>query len=155
MQGDLPQWVKETPCHIRQNAIFDAHLAFSASPDAKFRSCRDSSQAIKFNDSNFSQVTWYPKLTKGLSFTAAEPIPISCSQGTQLVFDKGRWFAVFPELAQLNPTKADGIIALDPGVRTFLTGFDGRKFLEFGSGDIGRITAPDGAATLTVVPALR
>jgi putative transposase len=27
MQGDLPQWVKETPCHIRQNAIFDAHLA--------------------------------------------------------------------------------------------------------------------------------
>jgi putative transposase len=140
MQGDFPQWVKETPCHIRQNAIFDAHLAFSASPDAKFRSCRDSSQAIKFNDSNFSQGTWYPKLTKGLSFTAAEPIPISCSQGTQLVFDKGRWFAVFPELAQLNPTKADGIIALDPGVRTFLTGFDGRKFLEFGSGDIGRIT---------------
>jgi putative transposase len=54
MQGDLPQWVKETPCHIRQNAIFDAHLAFSASRDAKFRSCRDLSQAIKFNDSNFS-----------------------------------------------------------------------------------------------------
>ena len=140
MQGDLPQWVKETPCHIRQNAIFDAHLAFSASPDAKFRSCRDSSQAIKFSNSNFSQGTWYPKLTKGLSFVAAEPTPISCAQGTQLVFDKGRWFAVFPEPAQLNPTKADGLIALDPGVRTFLTGFDGRKFLEFGSGDIGRIT---------------
>ncbi|MDC0836971.1 helix-turn-helix domain-containing protein, partial [Limnoraphis robusta] len=49
MQSDLPEWVKETPCHIRQNAIFDAHLAFSASPGARFRSCRDSSQAIKFN----------------------------------------------------------------------------------------------------------
>ena len=48
--------------------------------------------------------------------------------------------AVFPEPAQVNPTKADGLIALDPGVRTFLTGFDGCKFLEFGNGDIGRIT---------------
>lgn len=28
MQSDLPQWVKETPCHIRQNAIFDAHQAY-------------------------------------------------------------------------------------------------------------------------------
>jgi putative transposase len=73
-------------------------------------------------------------------FTAGESIPTSCSQGTQLVFDKGRWFAIFPEPAQVKPTKADGIIALDPGVRTFLTGFDGRNFLEFGRGDIGRIT---------------
>jgi putative transposase len=140
MQGDLPQCVKETPCHIRQNAVFDAHLAFSVSRDAKFRSCRDTSQAIKFNNSNFSQVPWYTKLTKGLSFPAAEPIPISCSQGTQLVFARRRWFAIFPEPAQATPTKADGIIALDLGVRTFLTGFDGRKFLEFGNGDIGRIT---------------
>ncbi|MBW4491622.1 MAG: transposase [Oscillatoria princeps RMCB-10] len=140
MQGDLPQWVKETPCHIRQNAIFDAYHAVGESREAKFRSCRDISQAIKFNDSNFSGGTWYPKLTKGLSFTAAEPTPVSCAQGTQLVFSKGRWFAIFPEPAQVSPTKADGIIALDPGVRTFLTGFDGRKFLEFGSGDIGRIT---------------
>ncbi|MEX6780047.1 hypothetical protein ABIT13_25655, partial [Limnospira fusiformis NRMCF6962] len=29
---ELPAWVKETPGHIRQNAIFDAYLAFSASP---------------------------------------------------------------------------------------------------------------------------
>ncbi|WP_039932247.1 hypothetical protein [Limnospira maxima] len=50
MQSDLPEWVKETPCHIRQNAIFDAYQALSASPDARFRSCRDSSQGIKFNN---------------------------------------------------------------------------------------------------------
>jgi putative transposase len=140
MQSDLPAWVKETPCHIRQNAIFDAHLAFSASPDARFRSCRDSSQAIKFNDSNFSSGSWYPKLTKGLTFKASEPTPKSCKQGTQLVFSKGRWFAVFPEPAAISPTEATGVIALDPGVRTFMTGFDGSRFLEFGSGDIGRIT---------------
>jgi putative transposase len=140
MQSDLPEWVKETPCHIRQNAIFDAHLAFSASPDARFRSCRDSSQAIKFNDANFSSGSWYSRLTKGLTFTTSEPIPTTCDQGTQLVFAKGRWFAVFPEPVAITPTEATGVIALDPGVRTFMTGFDGSRFLEFGSGDIGRIT---------------
>ena len=65
MQGDLPEWVKETPCHIRQNAIFDAHRAFKANKDAKFRSIRDCSQTIKFNDTNFSKGTWYSSLTKG------------------------------------------------------------------------------------------
>ncbi|WP_435388455.1 RNA-guided endonuclease InsQ/TnpB family protein, partial [Laspinema olomoucense] len=140
MQGELPAWVKETPCHIRQNAIFDAYLAFIASPNARFRSCRDSSQAIKFNDANFSSGRWYPRLTKGLTFRVSEPIPKTCDQGTQLVFTKGRWFAVFPEPVSVTPTEATGVIALDPGVRTFMTGFDGSRFLEFGSGDIGRIT---------------
>lgn len=140
MQSDLPQWVKETPCHIRQNAIFDAYLAFKASSDAKFRSCRDVSQAIKFNDCNFSNGTWYSRLTKGLTFVAAELIPQSCNQGTQLVFVKGKWFAIFPLAVQLKSIESFGLIALDPGVRTFLTGFDGCKFVEFGSCDIGRIT---------------
>ncbi|MCS6792641.1 MAG: hypothetical protein N3E45_10295 [Oscillatoriaceae bacterium SKW80] len=47
MQSELPDWVKETPCHIRQNAIFDTHQAYTASL-AKFRSCRDYQQNIKF-----------------------------------------------------------------------------------------------------------
>jgi putative transposase len=139
MQGELPDWVKETPCHIRQNAIFDAHRAFKASKDAKFRSIRDYSQAMKFNDSNFSKGTWYSSLTKGLTFTASEPIP-KCDQGTQLLYCKGRWFGVFPIPAIFQDNNSTGIIALDPGVRTFLTGFDGNKFVEFGSGDMGRIT---------------
>ncbi|MDT9201563.1 MAG: transposase, partial [Limnospira sp. PMC 1042.18] len=47
---------------------------------------------------------------------------------------------MFPEPVAVTPTEANGVIALDPGVRTFITGFDGSRFLEFGSGDIGRIT---------------
>lgn len=140
MQSNLPEWVKETPCHIRQNAIFDAYLAITKSPNARFRSCRDRSAAIKFNNINFSSSTWYPRLTRGLTFTASEPIPSNCDQGTQLVFVKGKWFAIFPEPVAMTPTESTGVIALDPGVRTFMTGFDGNKFLELGRGDIGRIT---------------
>lgn len=138
MRGDLPEWVKETPCHIRQNAVFDAHRAFNASSRAKFRSIRDYSQSIKFNDANFSKGTWYSSLTKGLTFKASEVIP-ECNQGTQLLYCKGRWFAVFPVPVTLHPLESTGIIALDPGVRTFMTGFDGNKFIEFGGGDMGRI----------------
>lgn len=139
MRSELPEWVKEAPCHIRQNAIFDAHRAFKTSKDAKFRSVRSYSQAIKFNDGNFRKGTWYPSLTKGLTFKASEAIP-NCEYGTQLLYCKGRWFAVFPVPANDEPAETTGIIALDPGVRTFMTGFDGNKFVEFGSGDMGRIT---------------
>ena len=132
--------IKDSPCHIRQNAIFDAVQAFSASRDAKFRSCRDRQQTIKFNDCNFSSGMWYPKLVKGLGFIASEPIPQSCIYGTQLTFSKGQWFAIFPAKAEITKLELDGVIALDPGVRTFLTGFDGHRFVEFGRGDIGRIT---------------
>ncbi|WP_293336947.1 transposase [Microcoleus sp. CAWBG58] len=138
MRGDLPEWIKETPCHIRQNAIFDAHRAFKASSDAKFRSIRDYSQTIKFNDTNFTKGTWYSSLTKGLTYHTSEEIP-DRHRGTQLLYCKGRWFAVFPVPVTLHPTDATGIIALDPGVRTFMTGFDGNKFIEWGGGDMGRI----------------
>lgn len=140
MQSDLPQWVKDAPCHIRQNAIFDAHQAYLASKDCKFRSCRAPRQTIKFNNSNFGSGTWYPKLTKGLTFIASEPIPQECPQATQLVKCKDRWFAVFPEQAPTIQARANFACALDPGIRVFQTGFDGSKFLEFGRGDIGRIT---------------
>jgi putative transposase len=83
---------------------------------------------------------WYPKLVKELGFIASEPIPQNCDNGTQLTFTKGRWFAIFPIEAEITKLNLDGVIALDPGVRTFLTGFDGHRFVEFGRGDIGRIT---------------
>ncbi|MGY4562040.1 hypothetical protein ACVWWC_002388 [Thermostichus sp. MS-CIW-32] len=35
---DLPQWVKEDPCHLKRNAIQEAGLAFRESKDPKFRS---------------------------------------------------------------------------------------------------------------------
>jgi putative transposase len=142
MQSDLPEWVKETPCHIRQNAIFDAHQAYTASKDCKFRSHKAPRQSIKFNNSNYKQGKWYPKLTKNLSHFSSEPLPDWNDYATQLIKVKSKgWFAVF--LTEIKPEVQDldlgNVIALDPGVRTFLTGFDGQKFVEFGSGDIGRI----------------
>ena len=46
MQSDLPQWVKDAPCHIKQNAVMEAWDAFGKSPNAKFRSVRDRSHTL-------------------------------------------------------------------------------------------------------------
>jgi putative transposase len=140
MQSSLPEWVKETPCHIRQNAIFDAHQAYTASKDCKFRNCHAPRQTIKFNNRNFSQGKWYPSVTKGLGFESSEPIPLKNSYATQLIKSKlGEWFAVFLNEVEQAENSSNNIISLDPGVRTFLTGFDGQKFIEIGQKDMGRI----------------
>lgn len=141
MQSHLPEWVKETPCHIRQNAIFDSHQAYLKSRDCKFRSCKAPRQTIKFNNTSYTKGKWYSRLTKGKDFQSSEPIPVSSAHATQIVKTKcGDWFAVFVEEAKPTINNADEIIAIDPGVRTFLTGFDGQSFIEIGVGDIGRIT---------------
>jgi len=83
---------------------------------------------------------WFKSKVKGLKFTASEPVPVSCKYGTQLVLHRGNWFAIFPEEYDSKPSGSNSAIALDPGIRTFLTGYDSEKVIEIGSGDIGRIT---------------
>ncbi|NET28812.1 hypothetical protein [Okeania sp. SIO1I7] len=164
----LPDWIKKSPYHLKVNAIYDANAAFKTSRKSgtkqpscgKFRSIRDRIQSIKFRVEDFKKGTWLPSLTKGLNLLASEPIPTinveyqqkqkdgtykSCvreqswNAETQLVYDKKRWFAVFPKEFKPESSKSQSIIALDPGVRSFLTGFDGEKFVDIGQGDITRI----------------
>ena len=58
---------------------------------------------------------------------------------TQLVDDKKRWFTLFSVEFKSEKSNSQSIIALDPGVRSFLTGFDGEKFIDIGNRDITRI----------------
>jgi putative transposase len=53
--------------------------------------------------------------------------------------DRGRWYISYAikEVKQINFNQQ--AIALDPGVRTFITGFDGNKIIEIGVNSISRI----------------
>ena len=62
-----------------------------------------------------------------------------CIYGTQLVYQKGKWYGCFPEHIPTEPTGENKVIALDPGSRAFITGYDGETVLEVGKKDIGRI----------------
>ncbi len=140
---EKPDWVNCLPGHQLQEAVADAVDAFKQAKKekgiAKFKSCRAFSQVIKFKVGNFKNGTWYPRLSKGLSYHTPLPIPEHCSYGTQLVYQKGKWFGCFPEYRETNLSNNSSVIALDPGIRTFVTGFDGETILEVGKKDIGRI----------------
>ena len=49
------------------------------------------------------------------------------------------WFAIFPVELYSEKSHSQSIIAYHPGVRSFLTGFDGEKFIDIGNRDITRI----------------
>lgn len=142
-KANRPDWVKELPGHQLQEAVSDAVDAFAWAKangsQAKFKSVKAPSQVIKFKAGNYKQGCWYPKKTKGLTFYSPESFPNECLYATQLVYQKGKWYGIFPESREESCTKTDSVIALDPGVRTFLTGYDGDRVLEVGERDIGRV----------------
>lgn len=141
--SERPDWVKELPGHQLQEAVADAvdahKQAIANGGVAKFKSCRQPSHIVKFQVGNYKKNQWYPTKVKGLTYRSPEGFPTECSYGTQLVFDRGKWYGIFPEVKQPIPTEQSKVIALDPGVRTFLTGFDSEKIVEFGNGDLGKI----------------
>ncbi len=166
--NDAPDWVKECPYNPKGEAVLDAYEAFVKSRKhgtkqteaGKFRSWRDTKRAIKFQPENYSSGTWYCNETKDFKLKASEPLPAldveykvkqkdksfktriryqSWDASTQLVYDKKRWFAVFPVKFKRTESDQQTMIALDPGVRSFLTGFDGSKFVEIGNNDIAKI----------------
>jgi putative transposase len=139
----IPDWVRTLPGHQAQEACDEAFDAYRQAKrnkgEAKFKSCRARSQTIQFKPGNYKRGTWYPKTTKGLTFKASTPMPSECIYGTELVLSRGKWFACIPVRAEEAPTSNSSVVALDPGNRAFLTGYDGENLLEVGQGDIGRI----------------
>lgn len=139
-----PDWVSQQPYNPRQLAVFQAFEAHKSAQksrgSARFRTFRDNSQTIRFQTSNWKSKTFYPQLTKGFSFRTSEPIAEVMEHEPSLSLINDQWFVSYA-VNENKPAATDSnlAVALDPGVRTFMTGFDGREILEIGKYDIGRI----------------
>ncbi|HBE20955.1 MAG TPA: hypothetical protein DEG17_07525 [Cyanobacteria bacterium UBA11149] len=66
-------------------------------------------------------------------------MPHECIYGNELVYQRGKWFAIIPVQVEETPTSNSGAIPLDTGNRAFLIGYDGSSILEIGILDIGRL----------------
>lgn len=155
LQAIQPEWTK---ClgKTRQEAVCSAQSAYRQARKVqaikpkkergafkmRFRSCRDKSQVIQFKNDAYRDGTWFPSKVKGLLYCTAwgYQFPDNCEYGTELVYQRGQWFACFPKYVPVNGTGSDKVIAFDPGNRIFLTGYDGENILEIGKGDIGLLT---------------
>lgn len=108
---------------------------------ARFRSVRDARITLQFDPTGYNNGRWMVSATKHLLHPEfkGHNFCVITDRATELTYAKGRWEAHFVVDADFEVTSSDRVIALDPGVRTFLTGFNGNDFLEFGSGDFQRI----------------
>lgn len=161
--GLIPQWCLDlNVSKILDNASMEAYTAWSSTARnpknigegknkkphpqaglkiAKFRSVRDQKLTIQFDPTAFKNGHWMVSTTKHLpkSEFKGQDFCILTDGSTELTYNKGRWFAHFPVEFEVSSHVTNKIIALDPGVRTFMTGFDGSDFLEFGNGDFNKI----------------
>jgi putative transposase len=88
-QQERPDWVKDLPGHLLQEAVadaVDAHKQASANGGvAKFKSCRQPNQVVKFKAGNYKGGHWYPTKVKGLTYRVPEGFPTECTYGTQYI----------------------------------------------------------------------
>ncbi|MBR8834253.1 MAG: transposase [Stigonema ocellatum SAG 48.90 = DSM 106950] len=159
----IPQWCKDLNiAHALDNALFEAYIAWSHTDKqpkfigkgkdkkpnpmfgfriGKFRSIRDKNQTIQFDPFDYKNGHWMA--SRGLSkaeFWGQDYCLINYDNATELTYNKGRWFANFPVDVEVEQQSNGGkVIALDPGLRTFLTGFDGKYFTELACGDFNKI----------------
>ncbi len=104
----------------RQEAVAEAEQAYKQvkaanSCQLRYRSCRNKSQGIMFKNDAYRDGTWFPKKVKGLLFCTAigYQIPRNCDYGTELVYQRGQWFACFPSYVEPLTTGSDKVIAFN------------------------------------------
>jgi putative transposase len=150
---NIPKWVLGTPYDVRDEAMNDFVKAFSTqkmlvaqgkrkSFMMKYRSKR-SDQSIVIHSKHWKGVTMYKTIFGTEQLKAAEQLPLDLKYDSRLVRDKcGRYFICIPLPLEdhLAYTPENDVIALDPGVRPFMTGYDpSGRVIDIGAKDMTRI----------------
>lgn len=91
------------------------------------------------------------KASKGLEkpfWTGQNYCLINYDKAVEVKYNKGRWFVNMPVEIDIPEHRNSGkVMALDPGLRCFLTGFDGNSFAEFAKHDLGRIVRAENSCS--------
>jgi putative transposase len=147
-------WMKKTPYDVRDDAVRDFLKALKTQKMLvaqgkrrcfmmKFRSKRRD-QSITIHSKHWKSGHYFdPDNFVNSRLRAAEPLPETLNYDSRLIRDKcGNYFLCIPQPLDdhLAHTQENEIVALDPGVRTFMTGYDpSGKILEIGAKDMTRI----------------
>ena len=134
--NSLPEWAKPVPFQIKSIAIKDACSAVKAAKQAfkkdgqirkcKFRSRKDTKQSIYVPKSAIKDCGVYHSILGKCYLT--EPLPVNFSDG-RLILAYGEYCLIVSEEVQQAKTDKQGrLVALDPGVRTFMTFFSENSY---------------------------
>ena len=129
--NSLPEWAKPVPFQIKSIAIKDACLAVKAAKQGfskdglirqcKFRSRKDTKQSIYVPKTAIKDCGVYHSILGKCRIK--EALPATFSDG-RLTLAYGEYYLIVSEEVQQVKTDKQGrLVALDPGVRTFMTFF--------------------------------
>jgi putative transposase len=131
IMGASPEWAKPVPYQIKKIAVKDACIAVREAKrgfakDGQFRKCRfrsrrDRRQTVFIPKSAISERGIYHRLLGEMRF--AESLPPDFSDG-RLTMAYGEYYLICSQQVQPHQSENQGrAVALDPGVRTFITFF--------------------------------
>jgi len=144
---NLPEWSKEIPYQIKSIAIKDACKAISNAKikykttqkfnEVKFKSKKNNIQSCYIPKSAIKENGIYYRLSGILKFTEEIPNEINDSR---LIKENGRYFICIPYSTTIKIENQDKrVVALDPGVRTFITFYSENCCGKIGNGDYNKI----------------
>lgn len=147
------EWALQTPYDVRDEAMRDLVKAVATNRaakrerfDLKFRSRKDETQSLVVHSKHWQHKRGVFAAVFGSTVLRAhQPLPDVLPYDSRLIRTRlGKWYMCIPQpLAVRSENQAplsEGVIALDPGVRTFATGYSPTHgVVEWGQGDISRI----------------
>lgn len=144
----MPDWAKEIPYTLLRMAIKDACSAYTAGKkkaketgepfSLKYRSRKDKVQSCFIPNDSVTTKGVYPAISGELLYSEAVP-DAPCD--SRLLLDHGRWYLCVPYTTSATPPSENQgrLVALDPGVRTFMAYFSADAAGRLGCGDYSRI----------------
>ena len=150
--SEVPDWAEKVPYKIKQMAIDDACVAVKNAKkkffqthkfqEVHFRRKRDEHDSVYIPKNAVHNDTIFPKLL-GKKFKKFSEDVGEVDYDCRLGYEKGKWFLCVPkkfkEQTPISDNQRSKIVALDPGVRTFLTGYTPDFIVEFGKQDFRRL----------------
>lgn len=150
------KWVLETPYDVRDEAMRDLLKAYKSNFaskrekfDIKFKSKKMRTQSIVIHNKHWKNGTFHPTFFGKDPIRGSEPLPEKLGFDCRLQMDNLQEFylcLIIPIEIRSDSQRPDfdertkKMIALDPGVRTFMTGYDpNNRCIKWGKSDIGRI----------------
>jgi putative transposase len=106
-----------------------------------FRSKKDLRQHFGFDQQSLSDHFLFRKKKDKVSFSLKEDIPNDALEGTSVLREGSQWYLVVPRRVSIKvpDNQRNGVVAIDPGIRTFITYFAENCFGKVGNGDFKRI----------------